>query len=278
MFELVICVIVGDTLSWIIAQIYYKKLKVNIMCNQSNIKSLQTLSIDLLNNAIKEITSHHEKISPQNEEHFITAEYLLQEAMEYVDGSWEMLKSGKPNASIALSRWFLEASLNLLWTVAEKDKIEERLKVLVGEALRQDACLLEGLAKLQPDRSGLFESKATEARNARKNLCVEKPDSLEKRVEEIKSPNQANLPPYYSLYRICCASAHPNLKVWERFCIVDESTSSKEPIDKQSIACWMAAASTLYLVTNTYCLVELGESTKLKDWWEKKVRPLLNNN
>lgn len=249
--------------------------KLRIKSNARKIKSIKILSSSLIIDALKEIRSHRENTSTTNEESFLTAEYILQESREYVDGSWEMLISGKPNASIALSRWLLEASLNLLWTVANKDKIEERLKVLVGEALRQDACLLEGLMKLHPDKSHLFESKAKEAREARKNLGVEKPDGLEKRIEEIVLPNQANLPPYYSLYRICCAAAHPNLKVWERFCIVDKATYPKNPIDKQSIACWMAASSTLYLVTNAYCLTKLGDANALKQWWKKQVSPLL---
>ncbi len=254
-----------------------KSLKVKTMCKQSSITSLKTLSIDLLNEALKEITSHREKTSALNEEHFLTAKYLLQEAMEYVGGTWEMIISEKPNASIALSRWILEASMNLLWTVADRDKIEERLKVLIGEALRSDACLLEGLAKLWPDKSHQFESKANEARRIRKSFGVEKPESLDKRLEEIRERHKANWPELYPLYRICCAAAHPNLKVWERFCSAVNSTVSKDPIDKQSIACWMAAASSLYLVTFTYCLTELGDSKQMKDWWEKKVRPLFNN-
>jgi hypothetical protein len=222
-------------------------LEANIMSNSCNISSLKTLSCDLLNGVLKEIRSHRENTSPTNEEYFLTAEYLLQEAMEYVDGSWEV----------------------------DRDKTEERLKVLVGEALRCDACLLEGLAELWTDKSRLFESKAEEARRIRKSLGVEKPESLDGRLEEIRQTDKTNWPELYALYRICCAAAHPNLKVWERFCSVASSTSSKDPIDKQPIACWMAAASTLYLVTHAYCLTELGNIDVLKHWWEKQVVPLL---
>jgi hypothetical protein len=250
-------------------------LEVNIMSSCSNIRTLKILSSDLLEAALKEMRSCREKTSPPNTEHFLTAEYLLQEAMEYVAGAWEMIIFVKPNASIALSRWVLEASLNLLWTVADRNKIEERLKVLVGEALRSDACLLEGLAKLWPDKSHQFESKANEARRIRKNFGVEKPESLYKRLEEIRQPDKANGPGLYPLYRIGCAAAHPDLKVWERFCSAADSTASKDPIDKQSIACWMAAASTLYLVTHAYCLTELGDIELLKHWWEREVVPLL---
>jgi len=246
------------------------------MSNCSNIRKLKALSRGLLNAAFKEIRSYREKTSTSNTERYVTAEYLLQEAMEYVTGAWEMVKSGKSNASIALSRWVLEASLNLLWIVAERDKIEERHKVLIGEALRNDACLLEGWAKLWPDKSHQFESKANEARRIRESFGVEKPKSLEKRLKEIRQPDKANGPELYPLYRICCAAAHPSLKVWERFGIAGNSTISKDPINKQSVACWMAAASTFYLVTSAYCLVELGDSKQLKDWWETKVRPLLN--
>ena len=79
--------------------------KLRIKSSSSDIKTLKTLSCDLLEDTFKEIRSHREKNSPANEEYFLTTEYLLEEAMEYADGSWEMLISGKPNASIALSRW-----------------------------------------------------------------------------------------------------------------------------------------------------------------------------
>lgn len=245
------------------------------MSNFRNISSLRTLSSDLLECSLKEIRSYREANSAANEERFLTAEYLLQEAMEYVDGSWEMIISGKSNASIALSRWVLEASLNLLWTVADRDKTEERLKVLVGEALRCDACLLEGIAKLWPANSHIFESIAKEARKVRKSFGIEQPESLDRRLEKIRKTDKTRWPDLYPLYRICCAAAHPNLKVWERFCSGDNSTSSEDPIHRPSIACWMAAASTLYLVTFAYCLTELGDIDVLKHWWEKQVRPLL---
>jgi len=241
------------------------------MCSCSKIDSLQTLSRDLLDGTLAEIRLHREKSSPPNEEYFFTAEYLLQEAMEYVIGAWEMIKSGKSNASIALSRWVLEASLNLLWTVAERDQIEERHKVLIGEALRNDACLLEGLAKLWPDKKCQFISKANEARRIRESFGVEKPECLDQRLKEIKLSDK-----WYPLYRICCAAAHPGLKVWERFGSAGDPTVSKDPINKQSVACWMAAASTLYLVASAYCLTGLEDPKQQKDWWETKVRPLLN--
>jgi len=245
------------------------------MSSSSDIKTLKTLSCDLLEDTFKEIRSHREKNSPANEEYFLTSEYLLQEAMEYVAGAWEMIISGKPNASIALSRWVLEASLNLLWIVADRDKIDDRLKVLVGEALRDGACLREGLAKLWPAKAVQFESKAKEMREIRKEFDVERPKPLPERLQEIKLPGKDNWPELYSLYRICCAEAHPGLNVGERFYIVNELAVPKEPIDKQSIACWMAAASTLYLATNTYCLTELGDADVLKQWWKKQVSPLL---
>ena len=247
------------------------------MSNSNKIASLKTLSSDLLDKALVEIRLHRKESSSPNEEYFFTAEYLLQEAMEYVTGSWEMIESGKSNASIALSRWVLEASLNLLWTVAERDKIEERLKILCGEALRNEACLLEGLAKLWPDKSHQFESKANEARKIRESFGVEQPGPLYERLESIKKQSEINWPDLYPLYRICCAAAHPSLKVWERFDIADDSIVSKNPMDKQSIACDMAARSAFYLVIFTYRLTDLDELKQLKEWWDNKVQPLLND-
>ena len=55
-----------------------------IMDEQDKLESLKALSIGLLTNALEEIESHRKSSSPQNIEHFLTAEYLLQEAFEYV--------------------------------------------------------------------------------------------------------------------------------------------------------------------------------------------------
>ena len=262
----------------VLCRLYNRCLGVNTMSNSNKIASLKTLSSDLLDQTLAEIRLHRKESSPPKEEYFFTAEYLLQEAMEYVAGAWEMIESGKSNASIALSRWVLEASLNLLWTVADSDKIEERHRALIGEALRQEACLYEGYAKLLPDKSQLCNRKAAEARKVRKELRVEKPESLDKRLGSIKQqPEMSKCPDLYPLYRICCAAAHPNLNVWERFNLADGTIVSKGPIDKQSIACWMAGASTFYLVIFTYKLTELGDSKQLKKWWDNKVKPLLND-
>ncbi len=246
------------------------------MCNQSNIASLKTLSIDLLNDALKEIRSHREKTEPPNDKYFIIAEYLLLEAEEYVEGAWEMMSLGRYNASIALSRWFLEASLNLFWAISDKDEIEDKLKVLAGEALRCDANLREGMAELWPDHAEAFKRSAEEARQVRKSLGVDRPENLENRLNNIKQENHSKYRWLYPLYRICCSSAHPSLKVWERFAYSGNSVVSQESVDKRDTACWMVAASTFYLVISSYCLTDLGDIEQLKDWWEKKVRTLLN--
>lgn len=247
------------------------------MSSSNKIASLQTLSSDLLDKTLAEIRLHRKESSPLNEDYFFIAEYFLQEAMEYVTGAFEMIESGKSNASIAISRWSLEASLNLQWIVADSDKIDERLNIIQGEAWRNEACIFEGLAKLLPKQSQLYKENATQARKMRKVLRVEKPESLYKRLESIEEQSETNWLNLYPLYRICCAAAHPNLNVWERFGLANGAIVSKDPFDKQSIACWMAAASIFYLVIFTYRLTELGDSKLLKDWWETKVRPLLIN-
>lgn len=259
-------------------RLYNRCLGVDTMSNSNKITSLKTLSIDLLDKTLAEIRLHRKGSSPPNEEYFFTAEYLLQEAMEYVAGAWEMIESGKSNASIALSRWVLEASLNLHWTVADSDKINERHLALIGEALRSEACLLEDSTKLWPDKSQLFKRKAAEARKIRKDLCVEKLESLNKRLRSIKEqPEKTDWAELYPLYRVCCAAAHPSLKVWERYNIEDKSTIAQRAIFKQSMARWMVTTSTYYLVLFTCSLTKYGDSKQLKHWWENKVGPLLKD-
>ena len=252
------------------------------MSSSTNIKALEKLSLDLLAATLKEIQSAHKETSLANEKekYFATAEYLLQEALEYVTGAWEMISSGKPNASIALSRWVLEASLNLMWTVSDKQKIDDRQRDLIGEALRQDACLFEGYAELWPETREYCLNTAEAARTMRTNIGAQDPGPLEKRVGEIRKAINPKGPNWYPLYRICCAAAHPNLKVWVRFGIRDDdSTFPKDPVDSPSRVSWtasnMAAASTYYLVLSAYILVDLGDEDVLKQWWADQVHPLL---
>ena len=133
-----------------------------------NIEKLKALTNNLIDEALKEIQSRRQKSSSLEEKKFRIAEYLLWEVQEYVDGSWEMITFKKYGASLALSRWILEASLNMLWAVDDKCETEQRLIELVGEALRQDANLCDGFAKQWPTYATSFKNKAKKARQIRK--------------------------------------------------------------------------------------------------------------
>jgi hypothetical protein len=240
-----------------------------------NIEKLKSLTSSLIHNALQEIRSKRQESSKSMEEQFRTAEYLLLEAKEYVDGAWEMIESKKCDASLALSRWLLEASINLLWAV-DDNKTKQRLKELYGEALRCNANLCEGLAELWPNQALYFKKAAKEAKKTRQNLGIQELKKINVRLKEIKKLNISDLDKIYALYRICCAFAHPSLNVWERFTNIGNATISKKPIDNRSIACWMVATSTLYLVTGTYCLTNLRRKKQLNDWW-KQVETLFDN-
>lgn len=249
------------------------------MNSTGNISTLKGLTSELINNALNEIKRERQNSLSYMEGRFRTAEYLLLEAKEYIDGAWEMLEHNKCRASLALSRWLLEASIYLLWVLDGKDEIEQRLKDITGEALRNDANLCEGLAELCPKEASALKSQAQKARTAITTLGARKLErSLEKMVKNIKEPN-TNWPRLYVLYRICCAAAHPALKFWERFASAGNATISSvptSPIDNRRIACWMTAASTLYLVFGAYCLTKLGKIEDLDNWWKKQVSPLLD--
>jgi len=213
------------------------------------------------------------------EKHFRTAEYFLLEARDYVDAAWDILAIGNVGASLGVSRWTLEAAMNLWWVVSSKDRVAQRLTDLAGEALRQDANLLHGLAELWPDQAHVLQRRAAKARQVRNDLGCASLQGLEIRMKDIGPPDRAEWPDLYVLYRICCSAAHPGLKLWERFDAVDQATVSSEPsnntIPTLHTASFMAAASPLYLVLFAYCLTETGNADDLKRWWSTKVVPLL---
>jgi hypothetical protein len=246
-----------------------------------DISSLKELTQSLISHSLSDVRAAGQHSSGEQESHFRTAEYFLLEAMPYVDGAWEMLTVGNAHAALAISRWVLEAAMNLWWVVGEKAKTEQRLADLAGDALRQDAALSKDLTKLWPKWARALQEKAERARRAKNNLMSGRLDPLEKRMHAIKPPDQGDRPDLYVLYRICCVAAHPSLRVWERFSTAGHATVSSEPSDNtvitSNMAAWMTAAASLYLVTFACCLTQTGEAKNLKEWWAVKVAPLLGN-
>ena len=242
------------------------------MSMSDNITTLRTLTWNLVEETRRQIQSYREQHSLTNEQRFVIPEYLLEEALEYVSGAWDMVLADRPRAAVTLSRWIVEASLNVYWVVSGKrDETDDRLKALCGETLRNEANLYENLTKLWPNQSNLFLERARKARDVRrKDLCVEKTlQSLEQRLRNVKHEQ------LYPVYRICCAAAHPGLNVWERFGS-DASSGPGSPIDRHT-ACWMVTQASLHLVAGAYILTELEGGEHLTNWWKDKVGPLLDS-
>jgi hypothetical protein len=254
---------------------------VNCADKIANIRRLKELTGTLVHDALAKIRSKCPNSSACGENRLRTAEYFLLEAEDYVDAAWDILLIGNVRASLAVSRWTLEAALNLWWVVSNPDKVEERLTDLVGEALRQDADLREGLAEMWPDRAHALKQSADKARQIRDELRPPKRTSLEQKMKDAKPPDKPDWPNLYVHYKVCCAAAHPGLKVWERFKMVGQATVSTETSDDtiltSDMAMWMSAAPAFWLVSFACSLADTGNAEKLKQWWDTEVAPLLGD-
>jgi hypothetical protein len=254
---------------------------VNDVDKAANIRRLKELTSTLIQNALTRIRSECPNSSECSQNRFRTAEYFLLEAQDYVDASWQMLLVGNARASLAISRWTLEAALNLLWVVSDPDKTKQRLTDLVGEALRQDASLREGLAKMWPHRTAALKQSASRARQIRTELGVVKTTTLDRMMKEAKPPDKPDWPDLYVHYRVCCAAVHPGLKVWERFYTLNQTVvsikTSDDTILTSDMAIWMAAAPAFWLVSFACSLADAGNAEKLKAWWNAEVAPLLGD-
>jgi hypothetical protein len=250
-----------------------RQMKGASMAKPMNIESLAALTSALIRGALMQIQGASRNLSSGHERRFQTVLYFLSESEEYVGGAWVMLASGKVRAALALSRWVLEAALDLLWTVADKDRADQRLRDLCGEALRQDAALAENLVKIWRDLAGPLNEKAKRARQMMEDLGAEGLQPLATRMDQLEASGEAGAelgalgPQLYALYRICCAAAHAGLKIWE---------SSDNTILTPERACFVAAASPLYLVLSAHVLTDTGDAAELNNWWSDKVRPLLS--
>ncbi|MFA5423183.1 MAG: hypothetical protein WC374_04940 [Phycisphaerae bacterium] len=245
------------------------------MKKSDKVQNLKKITNALVEEALEKIRSGRQNSLRSKEQYFRTAEYFLSETKEYIDAACETLKIEKYDASLALSRWILEASMNLWWVSTDSSQSEQRIADLAGEALRCEAILLDGLAERWPNDASVYRNTAREAKKMRKNLNARKLTSLDTRMKSIKPLQRANCPDIYVLYRMCCAAAHPSLKIWERYRKVGTTIVSMKPKDKTNTAHWMVAASVLYLVATAYCLTKLGNKNYLEKWWSDKIVPLL---
>ena len=285
------------------------------MAEPIKVNELRQKVSELIEKALADI--REEQPESAKEERFHVARYLLMEAQEYVEAAFILLDDEKPRASLAASRWVLEASVNLLWAAAESDKVDDHLGWLYEEALRLDILCLEGLAKWFPGEPNHFRAVADACKKERadviskfeaarvkglaelhpgdadpllksadacKKECVDlvgerkwRLPSLEARLRKALGSDHPDLQNkiYDVLYRICCAAAHPSLAVWRRFkSEPDGATVTQEPPDSAWIAAQMVTASSFYLVSSAYCLIELDNTAFLKTWWEEAHRYL----
>lgn len=249
------------------------------MQGTANAAPLKELTITAVGDALKEIRSKRPYSSVGKEKRFQTAAYFLLEAQDYVAGAWDALAVGNVRVSVTVSRWILEAAMNLWWMVSSVDETEQRLTDLAGEALRQEANLLDALGDLLPDQAHTLRRRAKMARQTRANLESAKVDSLERRMKDNQPPDSPGWPSLYVFYRICCAAAHPGLRGWERFKRVGQARVSTEPSGNTmltpKLAMWMIVSSVLYLVSFAHCLTQTGDLKALTNWWNVKVSPLL---
>ncbi len=251
------------------------------MTTESSLNSLHKKATELLARALTEIRQGRVNAAQAREDRFRVAEYLLTEAEEYVSTSWDLLRAKKPRASLAISRWVVEAALDILWVTAETNKIEKRLIFLAAEALRLEVARLEGLVEWHPNEAKQFKNAAADARQQMRNLVnitKWRLDPLGSRMDSISARLKAkSMPNPYSLYRICCAAAHPGLELSRRFSqAAGGATVTRKPTDHTEIAIYISAASTLWLVSATYCLTELSDAEYLTRWWKDEIAPLLD--
>jgi len=250
------------------------------MTTESNLDSLHEKAAELTAKALTEVRQGRINAAEAKVGRFRTAEYLLVEAEEYVSAALDMLKAGRTRASLTVSRWVLEAALNLSWVTAKPRELDERLRSLVAEGLRLGAVRFRGLAELYPGQAKQFKAEAEARRQASKDLLGQaerRLDSLDTRVKSIQWPCQPkSIPDLYALYRVCCGAAHPGLELERRFDLrAGGVTVTRQPPDQRPLARFIWAASTLWLVSAAYCLTDLGDTKRLTKWWKDEMAPLV---
>lgn len=234
----------------------------------------------LITKTLRGIRQGRSRSSVDKEKYFWTAEYFLLRSRQYVSGAWEMLEKDRAYAAFALTRWVLEAALNLGWVASDKGKMGQRLNELLGEALRQDANLSDGMAGVWLGQACALQQRKKKAQELKKNLRVNgRLANLETRLKEVQSPGGINWPKLYPLYRICCSAAHPGLNLWEWSHRVGSARVIAPPCDDTTMLTPDRATCMLVLSVARLlwfaCLLAGIDPGYLNQWWREKGSQLL---
>jgi len=249
----------------------------------SRLNSLRESTAELLNTALDKIRRARANSRGGMQARFRIAEYLLNQARQYTEASWDLLKAEKPEASLAVSRWVLEAALDLLWAIAESTETEDRIKFLASEGLRLEALRLEALPDWDPNQAAEYRESAADARSERDrlgNLHRKYSRSLEVRIISLRKQLEAkSIANPYTLYRLCCGASHPAIDLWRMFSLgpggATVTRDAPHDVEQNALARYISAVAALHLVSGAYCLTNVGDSKDLKAWWEDQVVPLL---
>ncbi len=226
-----------------------------------DIDALRRLTRDLVEEAWSEVSSLAAGETAQAVRHSLASYYLFA-SREYVEGTWQMLSENKLLPALTLSRWPLEAALNLLWVVADDKEVDQRINDLRAKALWQEEALQKGIA--EAGVATPHGEAAKKAAKAARNLRARSLDSLETRMGELEATNVATEKLgklgrwLYVYYRICSTAIHAHPRVWE---------APDKRVAKPWIIYRIAASSPFYLVVNAHCLAGSGDIDRLYEWW-----------
>jgi hypothetical protein len=231
--------------------------------SEMDIIALRELTCGLVEQAWSEVSSLVDTKTEQEERRSVASYYLFA-SREYTEGAWQMLSENRRLAALALSRWPLEAALNLLWVLADNKEVDKRVNDLRAKALWQEEALHRGIAEAWPNFATPHREIAEKVANAARGLGARSLDSLEKRMEELEGTDVATEklgelgPMLYVYYRICSVAIHAHPRVWE---------DPDKRVAKPWVIYRIAASSPLYLVAAAHCLTVTGDIDKLYKWW-----------
>jgi len=199
----------------------------------------------------------------RSEDIFRAHEYLLARAGQYVDATFAEFREGRWRAGLAVCRWLHEAYVTLAWCVVDADGSEEahgirqRFERWWKESLRQRRNRLKARQMIWPEQKPALDR---EISIIQQQMCqmkdVPKLPNLEEMVKDIADRSadpkrKGKVGMYYALYRLFCASAHPDLDLGTMFVrrpgsTVSRQTSATPPPE----ALWQASQAVAFLLAH----------------------------
>lgn len=236
-----------------------------------SIDQLEINTIEFLKKSTTDIEKHINDNSSLMRRRLI-AYGIICESESYLTSAWRELKAGALRPSIMMTRWLVEAAMDVMWACHDNESINSKLDALTKRSFQEEKKRLRSIQSLYPDSIAHLEQNIAQINDEVNSINVGPMPNLADRMRLVPQPGNFNM---YDLYRICCEASHPRIELWNWYKYENDVILKKKPRSTSNFTIWLISASSFYLAIATLNLAQAGEVESARKHWLTKISPFI---